>query len=155
MLNYRKKFVFFLITTAMVFGGCFGVAGKVEAEYFAAGTSTSINLLEGMDVPSIDSFYCNASSVPSGTALKFRYSTTSTSGPWVNSNGTKDGWDEVATTGGATTSLSGLNWGGSIFYYQVRLESDTNGSTPPELDKIELNYSNPPPHSTTNPLPAD
>ncbi|RLE46909.1 MAG: hypothetical protein DRJ31_09535, partial [Candidatus Methanomethylicota archaeon] len=81
--------------------------------YYSRGTVTSINLLSGADVVSIDDFYYDASAIPSGTGLKVQFSTDNTT--WYNSSGTPGGWDTLSQ-GSANISLSGLGWSGANFY---------------------------------------
>jgi len=104
--------------------------------YYASGTLTSINLLSGETVDSIDSFYYNASAIPSGTGLKVQFSTDNTT--WYNSANTSGGWDTLSQ-GTDTIDLSGLGWSGANFYYKMEFTSD--GSDTPVLDEIRVNFS--------------
>ena len=104
--------------------------------YDSPGTITSINLLPGEKVTSIDDFEYNASAIPSGTSLKVQFSTDNTS--WYNSAGTIDGWDTLSQ-GTANISLSGLSWSGANFYYHMEFTSDGTGT--PVLDEISVYFS--------------
>jgi hypothetical protein len=144
MFNLNYKLLLLVFTMAIGIG-CFGFVGTAKAEYESAGTSTSANLLSGLDVRHIRSFYYNVSSLPEGTTLKFRYSTTSASGPWVNSAGTPNGWDTVASAGTSSISLGDFYWSECPFYYQARFESDPNGQYSPVLDLIKIRFFPPNP----------
>src|SRR6056297_1200555 len=138
MLKFKKQFVFLIVITA-IFAGCFGFIDNVEAEYVSTSTVTSADLISESNVNSIDSFYYNATSIPSGTSLEFQFATSSNSGPWYNSSGSAGSWDTVSTTGGDTIDLSSLNWSANSFYYKMRMTSD--GTSTPVLDNIKVNYT--------------
>src|SRR6056297_2544730 len=138
MLNFKKQFVFLIAITA-IFAGSFGFIDNVEAEYVSTSTITSADLISESNVSSIDSFYYNATSIPSGTSLEFQFATSSNSGPWYNSSGSAGSWDTVSTTGGDTIDLSSLNWSANSFYYKMRMTSD--GTSTPVLDNIKVNYT--------------
>jgi len=104
--------------------------------YNTKGWITSINLLSGEGVASIDSFDYNASAIPSGTGLKVQFSQDNTN--WYNSAGTADGWDTLSQ-GTNNIDLSGLSWSGPNFYYHMEFTSD--GSDTPILDEISVNFS--------------
>ncbi len=104
--------------------------------YNTKGWITSINLLSGESVVSIDSFDYNASAIPSGTGLKVQFSQDNTN--WYNSAGTADGWDTLSQ-GTNNIDLSGLSWSGANFYYHMEFTSD--GSDTPILDEISVNFS--------------
>ncbi len=104
--------------------------------YDSPGTLTSVNLLSGETVISIDSFYYNASAIPSGTSLKVQYSQDNSN--WYNSAGTPDGWDTL-TQGTSSIDLSGLSWSGANFYYHMEFTSD--GGDTPVLDEISAIFS--------------
>jgi len=104
--------------------------------YDSPGTLTSVNLLSGETVVSIDSFDYNASAIPSGTGLKVQFSQDSTN--WYNSSGTPDGWDTLSQ-GANNIDLSGLGWSGDNFYYKMEFTSD--GTDTPVLDEISVNFS--------------
>ncbi len=104
--------------------------------YNSPGTLTSINLLSGETVPSIDIFNYNASTIPSGTGLRVQFSTDNTT--WYNSANVSDGWDTMSQ-GTDTISLSGLGWSGPNFYYHMEFTSD--GGDTPVLDTIAAIFS--------------
>ena len=104
--------------------------------YHTLGTLTSVNLLSGKSVVSIDSFDYNASAIPSGTGLRVQFSTDNAT--WYNSAGTLGGWDTL-TQGTNNIDLSGLSWSGPYFYYHMEFTSD--GSDTPILDEISVNFS--------------
>ena len=104
--------------------------------YSSPGTVTSINLLPGEKVVSIDDFYYDASAIPSGTSLKVQYSTDNST--WYNSSGTPGGWDTLSQ-GSANISLSGLSWSGANFYYHMEFTSD--GTDTSVLDEIRVYFS--------------
>ena len=104
--------------------------------YNPTGTLTSINLLSGEAVVSIDSFDYIASAIPSGTSLQVQFSQDGTN--WYNSAGTPDGWDTLSE-GTNNIDLSGLGWSGPNFYYHMLFTSD--GSDTPVLDEIRVNFS--------------
>ncbi len=104
--------------------------------YSSPGTLTSINLLSGETVASIDTFNYDASAVPSGTGLKVQFSTDNST--WYNSAGTPGGWDTMPQ-GTGNISLSGLGWSGPNLYYNTEFTSD--GSDTPLLDLIRVYFS--------------
>jgi len=104
--------------------------------YDSPGILTSINLLSGETVKSIDSFGYTASAIPSGTDLKVQFSTDNTT--WYNSAGTPGGWDTMSQ-GTHAIDLSGLGWSGANFYYKMEFTSD--GTATPVLDDIIVNFS--------------
>jgi len=111
----------------------------VEVDYTAydsPGILTSINLLSGETVKSIDSFGYTASAIPSGTGLKVQFSTDNTT--WYNSAGTPGGWDTMSQ-GTHAIDLSGLGWSGANFYYKMEFTSD--GTATPVLDEIIVNFT--------------
>lgn len=107
-----------------------------ETTYDSPGTVTSVNLLSAESVASVDSFYYNAPSIPSGTGLRVQYSTDNSN--WYNSAGTLNGWDTLSQ-GTDNISLSGLGWSGSNFYYHMEFTSD--GSNTPVLEEIRVYFS--------------
>jgi hypothetical protein len=107
-----------------------------DYSYYTKGTITSINLLSGETVKSIDSFDYNASAIPSGTGLKVQFSQDGTN--WYNSAGTPGGWNALSQ-GTHNIDLSGLSWSGANFYYHMEFTSD--GSDTPVLDEIRVNFS--------------
>ena len=111
----------------------------VEVNYTAynpTGTLTSINLLSGETVKSIDSFYYIASAIPSGTSLKVQFSQDNTN--WYNSSGNASDWDNLSQ-GTHTIDLSSLGWSGPNFYYHMLFTSDGTGT--PVLDEITVIFS--------------
>ena len=111
----------------------------VEVNYTAynpTGTLTSINLLSGEAVKSIDDFYYIASAIPSGTSLKVQFSQDNTN--WYNSSGNASDWDDLSQ-GTHTIDLSGLGWSGPNFYYHMLFTSDGTGT--PVLDEITVIFS--------------
>jgi len=104
--------------------------------YDSPGILTSVNLLSGETVDSIDSFDYNASSIPSGTGLKVQFSQDSTN--WYNSAGTASGWDTLSQ-GTHSIDLSGLGWSGANFYYKMEFTSD--GTDTPVLDEISVTFT--------------
>jgi len=104
--------------------------------YHPTGTLTSINLLSGETVKSIDSFDYNASAIPSGTGLRVQFSQDNTN--WYNKDGTLDGW-ETLSEGTDSIGLSVLSWSGANFYYHMEFTSD--GSDTPILEEISINFS--------------
>lgn len=104
--------------------------------YSSPGTLTSVNLLSGETVASIDTFNYDASAIPSGTNLQVQYSTDSTN--WYNSLGVADGWDTMSQ-GTGNISLAPLGWSGSNFYYNMLFTTD--GSDTPILDWIGVFFS--------------
>ena len=104
--------------------------------YYTLGTITSVNLLSGEAVVSIDGFYYDASAIPSGTGLRVQFSQDNAN--WYNSSGTPSGWDTLSQ-GSATISLSSLGWSGPNFYYHMEFTS--NGANTPVLDEIRVYFS--------------
>ncbi len=104
--------------------------------YDSPGTLTSVNLLSGETVISIDSFDYNASAIPSGTGLKVQFSQDSST--WYDSAGNSGQWDTLSQ-GSHSIDLSGLGWSGDNFYYKMEFTSD--GTATPVLDEISVNFS--------------
>jgi len=104
--------------------------------YDSPGTLTSVNLLSGETVVSIDSFGYNASAIPSGTGLKVQFSQDSST--WYDSSGNPGQWDTLSQ-GSHSIDLSGLGWSGDNFYYKMEFTSD--GTDTPVLDEISVNFS--------------
>jgi len=104
--------------------------------YNSPGTLTSVNLLSGETVVSIDSFSYNASAIPSGTGLKVQFSQDNST--WYNSSGNSGQWDTLSQ-GSHSIDLSGLDWSGANFYYKMEFTSDGTGT--PVLDEISVNFS--------------
>jgi len=113
---------------------------NASAAYYTSGTLTSKNLLSGLSVGNITSFWYNVvSPIPAGASLKVQFSRDNTS--WYDSSGTLNGWNNCTTTGGATISLSGLGWTGANFYYKMQFTSD--GTNTPVLEAVRVDYSLP------------
>jgi len=104
--------------------------------YDSPGTFTSINLLSGETVSSIDSFGYTASAIPSGTGLKVQFSHDNTD--WYNSSGALNGWDTLSQDT-YSIDLSALGWSGPNFYYRTEFTSD--GTDTPVLDEISIIFS--------------
>ena len=104
--------------------------------YDSPGTLTSVNLLSGETVVSIDSFGYNASAIPLGTGLKAQFSQDSST--WYDSSGNPSQWDTLSE-GSHSIDLSGLGWSGDNFYYKMEFTSD--GTDTPVLDEISVNFS--------------
>ena len=104
--------------------------------YDSPGTLTSVNLLSGETVVSIDSFDYNASAIPFGTGLKVQFSQDSST--WYDSAGNSGQWDTLSE-GLHSINLSGLGWSGDNFYYKMEFTSDGTGT--PVLDEISVNFS--------------
>jgi len=104
--------------------------------YDSPGTLTSVNLLSGETVVSIDSFGYNASAIPSGTGLKAQFSQDNST--WYDSSGNPGQWDTLSE-GSHSIDLSSLGWSGDNFYYKMEFTSD--GTATPVLDEISVNFS--------------
>jgi len=104
--------------------------------YNSSGELTSVNLLSGETLISVDSFDYNASAIPTGTTLKVQFSQDNAN--WYDSAGTADGWDTLSQ-GTGSIDLSGLSWSGADFYYKAEFTSD--GNVTPLLDEISVIYS--------------
>jgi hypothetical protein len=104
--------------------------------YYARGTATSVNLLAGEQVVSIDDFQYNASAIPAATSLKVQFSADNST--WYNSAGTADGWDTLSA-GTDNISLATLGWSGPNLYYNMEFTSD--GSDTPVLEEIRVYFS--------------
>lgn len=137
---------------------CFGLsfAGKAHAyTYSTSGTLTSINLLSGQIVWSIDSFVYNLSAKPAGTTATVQFSQDNT--VWYNSSSVTNGTDTLTTGANNSINLSSLQWVGGNFYYKVAFSS-SDGEATPVFDDITLNYTggaNNPPNNPTNSTPTD
>ncbi len=105
--------------------------------YEESGTLTSVNLLEGKDVASIDSFDYNVSALPATTTLSVQFSQDNST--WVDSDGESE-W-ETLSSGENNIDLSGLSWSGANFYYKMEFTSD--GEDTPVLVQITVNYTTP------------
>jgi len=107
------------------------------------GVLISKNLLEGKAVDSIQSFYYNAVSIPSGSLLRVQFSQDGTN--WVNSSGTPNGWDVLTYTGGKEIDLRGLNWTTPYFYYKMEFYFNPQRSAAPVLEEVGVKYIEPTP----------
>ncbi len=136
MINKKLILVFFATLVLLV-----AFSRKASAAYYSTGTLVSKNLLFDKSVGSINKFYYKAS-VPVGTTtLKVQFKST---GGWVNSSNTPDGWNTLSDTGGgeAMIDLSGLVWSTANFYYRMEFGS-TGGTATPILDAVRVDYSLP------------
>ena len=133
-MNNKKTIL--IIFIAIIFLVSFGFAKEALATYNSSGTLISNNLLSGLTVNSIDSFY-TSSTVIMATSLWMQFSTNTTA--WYSAGGTLDGTTTVPN-GQATTSLSALGWSGPNFYYKMQFTS-SDGSNTPVLDEIKVNYN--------------
>ncbi len=105
--------------------------------YYSSGNFVSANLLDDLDVSSIDSFDYKVSSLPDGSSLQVQFSPDNVN--WYNSSGVLNGWESLSA-GENTISLSSLGWSGEIFYYKTQFLSSSAVATA-ILDEIKLNYS--------------
>lgn len=133
----NKKLIL-IISLAVIISASFGFVREALAKYYSSGTLVSTNLLLGQTVVSIDSFDYNASSIPSGTALKVQFSQDNIN--WYNSSGTLNGYDTLSQ-GSHNIDLSGLSWSGPNFYYRAIFESNVAQDATPVLDSIGVNYT--------------
>lgn len=135
----EKKLIFIIFTAIIILAG-FGFAAKVSAAvYQTTGTLISENLLEGKTVTTIESFYYNASDIPTGTSLKVLFSENSST--WYGSSGVENDWDDCTVTGGETISLSTLGWTSANFYYKMEFSSNPAQDATPVLDEVKVNYT--------------
>ncbi|UCE37746.1 MAG: Ig-like domain-containing protein [Thermoplasmata archaeon] len=102
---------------------------------FTYGVMTSVDLLAGQVVYSINTFDCNTSVFPE-TGIKVQFSQNSTY--WYNSGGTLDGWDTLSD-GFNSIDLSSLGWQGPGFYYQMNFTS--NNEKAPSVQNISFLYN--------------
>ncbi|PIQ68454.1 MAG: hypothetical protein COV91_04055 [Candidatus Taylorbacteria bacterium CG11_big_fil_rev_8_21_14_0_20_46_11] len=113
-------------------------AHPAQAGYHSQGIATSTNLLLGNTADSIDSFYYNISSLPGDSSIRVQFSQDNET--WYSSAGVQGDWDTLSSTGGATLSLSFLNWSGSSFYYKMELNATSDTLQTPVVDDIRLDY---------------
>ena len=152
MQNLSQKIKIIAFFAIIILAG-FGFAGTASAAYETSGNWTSINLLSGETVTSIDSFVYNLSAKPSGTGATIQFSQDNTN--WYSSAGVLDGTDTLTTGVDNTIDLSGLGWSGANFYYKVAFTS-SDGVDTPVMDDINVTFtSNQPPDTPTNSSPAD
>jgi len=151
MTNLAQKFKIIIIFAVIILAG-FWFAGTASAAYYTSGNWTSVNLLFGETVTSIDSFVYNLSVKPANTDATIQFSQDNTN--WYNSAGVLDGTDTLTTGVDNTINLSGLVWSGANFYYKVVFTSD--GTDTPVLDDISVVFtSNQPPNTPINSLPTN
>jgi len=123
--------------TSDVTSACTQVYIEVNySTYYTNGTVTSINLLNGDTVYTVDNFDYNVSAIPSGTGLQVQFSQDDTN--WYNSSGVLDGWDTMSA-GAHTIDLSTLSWSGPNLYYHMLFTSD--GGSTPVLDDITADFT--------------
>lgn len=134
-MNKNKRILISLFLVITILAG-FWFAKEVLAGYYSSGTLTSINLLSGQTVITIDSFGYIVSSIPAGTNLKVQFSQDAST--WKNSTGTTGSWDTLSV-GTNSISLSTLGWSGPNFYYKIEFTSDGTGT--PILDEISVGFS--------------
>ncbi len=115
--------------------------------YSPSGTIQSTNLLSGYsNVVNITTFKYSLPSLPANTTASIKFSQDAST--WRNANGTIGATTPLTTIGSGTTiNLTGLNWSGSNFYYQITL---SGGSSTPVIDDVSVTYSTPG-GSSTNP----
>ncbi|GAI70849.1 unnamed protein product, partial [marine sediment metagenome] len=83
----------------------------------------------------------NAFSLPTGTSLKVLFSQDDgETKTWKGSSGVENDWDDCTTTGGATISLSTLDWSGAHFYYKMQFNSNAAQTATPVLEEIKVLY---------------
>ncbi|MCX6719769.1 MAG: autotransporter-associated beta strand repeat-containing protein, partial [Candidatus Staskawiczbacteria bacterium] len=110
-----------------------------NAYYNTSGMVYSTNLLSGVTLTSIDSFYTNAV-VPSGTSMSAMFSQDNAT--WYNAAGTLNGTPTDIPNGTNTASLSALTWTTANFYYKIVLNDSSDRSSAPTLSQANVNYSN-------------
>jgi predicted secreted protein len=98
------------------------------------GELTSVNLLTGKNVISIDMFNCTAS-IPAGNRVIVQFSQDNFS--WYDSTGALDGID-ILMDGFNSIDLSLLGWSGSDFYYRLNLSSRISDST--VVHNVNISY---------------
>src|SRR3989344_8137592 len=94
MQNLSQKIKIIAFFAIIILAG-FGFAGTASAAYETSGNWTSINLLSGETVTSIDSFVYNLSAKPSGTGATIQLSQDTTN--WYSSAGRLDGPETLTT----------------------------------------------------------
>lgn len=124
---------------AVVILAILGLASKASAAYLTSGNWTSVNLLSGESVSSIDSFVYNLSAKPENTGATIQFSQDNSS--WYNSSGVLDGTDTLTTGVNNTINLPSLGWSSANFYYKVIFTSD--GTDTPVLDDISVYFTVP------------
>jgi hypothetical protein len=136
-----KKFRFFVLVIFVVLVLLPVFSENASAAYYTSGTLTSTNLLSGLSVGNITSFWYNAASLPSGTTLKVQFSQTGST--WCDSskNCGSTYWDNCTGTGWKEIPLSGLGWTGANFYYKMQFTS--GGANTPILEAVKVDYTPP------------
>ena len=144
-MNKYYNFRYIIVFIAIIFSACFGLSSKASATtYHATGTLTSTNLLTGLNVTNIDSFFAS-STIPVGTSLWIQFATTSDSGPWYDASGIPNATTSMSD-GISDINLSGLGWSGANFYYKMQFNSNPTRDATPILEEIGVEYtSNSPP----------
>ncbi|MDP3900251.1 MAG: Ig-like domain-containing protein [bacterium] len=152
MSNLPQKIKIIAFFAIIILAG-FGFAQKASAAYYSSGNWTSINLLSGETVSSIDSFIYNLSAKPANTDATIQFSQDNTS--WYSSAGVLDGTNTLTTGVDNTIDLSGLSWSGANFYYKITFTS-SDGVDTPALDDISVTFSSDTTSPTVSTLsPAD
>jgi len=102
--------------------------------YDSPGTLTSVNLLSGETVISIDSFGYNASAIPSGTGLKAQFSQDNST--WYDSSGNPGQWDTLSEGSHYINSVhDGDRW------IQYKAYFSGPGDDTPTLSDVSITYS--------------
>jgi hypothetical protein len=136
----KKNLILIFFFTAVVVLANFGFPREASAVYYATGTIVSTNLLDGIGaVTSIDSFFASTTFPSASTALAVQFATSSTSGPWYDSQGNLGATTSIVN-GTSSIDLSGLGWSGSSFYYKIYF-STTDNSKAPILEEIRIYYT--------------
>ncbi len=99
------------------------------------GILSSINLLEDLNVSSIDLFYCSAS-IPLGTNIQVQFSQDGYK--WLSSSGIINGSEQLKN-GSNSIQLSLLGWNGSKFYYNMTFSSENLSIS--SLQNIKLSFT--------------
>jgi len=136
MQNFPQKFKIIAFFAIIILAG-FAFAGTASAAYYTSGDWTSVNLLSGETVTSIDSFVYNLSAKPASTGATIQFSQDNTN--WYDSAGTLNASSTLTTGVDNTISLSSLGWSGANFYYKVTFTSD--GVDTPVMDDITVNFT--------------
>jgi len=116
----------------------FGFGKSAIAAYESSGNFISTNLLDGVNVKTIDSFVYNLSAKPANTGATIQFSENNST--WFNSSGTQDGSNTLTTGSNNSISLSTLGWTTANFYYKVSFTT-SDGVGTPVLDDITLHYT--------------
>jgi hypothetical protein len=108
-------------------------------EYYGSGTLTSINLLEGEAVETINRLHYDLSEKPTGTTATIQFSQDGST--WYNSSGALDGTDTLEK-GQNSINLYELDWTGANFYYQIEFTKNSSDDTP-VLETISVAVNDP------------